>query len=128
MFFRQIPLFVVSLSILIATNAWAQHIAPSALLTIDQNRATVVERIVGEWGDRLTASNAGINSAQLREILSGLRSDHLLAASLAGNMAGLRNVVAGALVHTDAAVSPGLLHAKSLVDTGDGLVYTAIVP
>ena len=36
---------------LIAGNAWAQHIVPSALLTIDQNRATVIERIVGEWGD-----------------------------------------------------------------------------
>src|SRR6266567_2919223 len=111
-----------------AVSAQAQRIVPSALLTIDQNRATVVERIVGEWGDRLTASNAGINSAQLREILSGLRADHLLAASLAGSMEGLRDVVSGALVHTDAAVSSALMHAKSLGDTGDDLVYTPIVP
>ena len=106
----------------------AQHIAPSALLTIDQNRSTVIDRIVGEWGDRLAITNAGINSAQLRELLSGLRADHLLAASLAGNMEGLRNVVAGALVHTDAAVSPALMHTKSLGDTGDDLVYTPVVP
>src|SRR2546427_3302888 len=43
-------------------------------------------------------------------------------------MEGLRNVVAGALVHTDAAVSPALMHTKSLGDTGDDLVYTPIVP
>jgi hypothetical protein len=97
-------------------------------LTIDQNRSTVVDRIVGEWGDRLAASNAGINSAQLREILSGLRADHLLAASLAGNVEGLRNVVAGALVHADAAISPALMHTKALGDTGDDLVYIPIVP
>ncbi len=111
-----------------AVSAQAQRIVPSALLTIDQNRATVVERIVGEWGDRLTASNAGINAAQLREILSGLRADHLLAASLAGSMEGLRDVVSGALVHTDAAVSPALMHTKALGDTGDDLVYTPVVP
>src|SRR6266567_1730106 len=111
-----------------AVSAQAQRIVPSALLTIDQNRATVVERIVGEWGDRLTASNAGINAAQLREILSGLRADHLRAASLAGSMEGLRDVVSGALVHTDAAVSPTLMHTKSLGDTSDDLVYTPVVP
>src|SRR6266446_6573640 len=33
---------------------------PNALLAIDQNRATVVDRIVREWGDALTWSNAGI--------------------------------------------------------------------
>ncbi len=125
---RQILSLAVSTVILIATSASAQHVVPNALLTIDQNRPTVVERIVGEWGERLTASNAGINSTQLREILSGLRADHLLAASLAGNVEGLRNVVAGALVHADAAVSPALRHTKSLGDTGDDLTYTPIVP
>src|SRR5439155_750755 len=34
------------------------RIQPSALLSIDQNRSTVVDRIVGEWGDRLAASSA----------------------------------------------------------------------
>jgi hypothetical protein len=108
-------------------NAMAQHIAPSALLTIDQNRATVVERIVDEWGDRLARSNAG-SAAQLRQILSGLRSDHLQAASLAGSVEGLRDVVSGAPVPTDAAVSPTLMHTKSLVDIADDLVYTPVVP
>jgi Chaperone of endosialidase len=124
---RTILIAVVTLG-LIADNALAQHIAPSALLTIDQNRATVVERIVGEWGDRLASSNVGIASAQLRQILSGLRSDHLLAASLAGSVEGLRDVVSGALVRTDVAVSRSLVHTKSLGDTTDDLVYTPVVP
>src|SRR6266705_3244298 len=72
---RHVATFSVTLLSLIAGNASAQHIAPSALLTIDQNRATVVDRIVNQWGDRLASSNAGVTSKQLREILSGLRAD-----------------------------------------------------
>ena len=113
---------------LIAGNALAQHVVPSALLTIDQHRATVVERIVGEWGDRLASSNAGISAPHLRQILSSLRSDHLLAASLAGSIEGLRDVVSAALVHTDAKISPTLMHTKSLGDARDDLVYTPVVP
>ncbi len=112
----------------VAGEATAQHVVPSALLTIDQNRATVVERIVGEWSARLATSNAGITPAQLRQILSGLRSDHLLAASLAGSVEGLRDVVSGALVRRDAKISPTLKHTKSLGDTTDDLVYTPVVP
>jgi hypothetical protein len=126
---RRIVLTITAVACgLIASAAMAQHVIPSALLTIDQNRATVVERIVGEWGSRLSTSNAGISAAQLREILTGLRSDHLLAASLAGSIEGLRDVVSGALVRTDVAVSPKLIHTKSLGDTTDDLVYTPVVP
>ncbi|MEO8740312.1 MAG: hypothetical protein ABI537_11505, partial [Casimicrobiaceae bacterium] len=64
----------------VADASAAQQIAPNAFLTIDQNRPTVIERIVGEWGDRLASSSAGITPAQLREILGGLRADALLAA------------------------------------------------
>src|SRR5207253_4616308 len=128
MFLRRTLTLMVVTAALIASAASAQHIVPSALLTLDQNRATVVERIVGEWGERLARSNAGISAPQLREILSGLRSDHLLAASLAGSVEGLRDVVSGALVRVDAAVSPTLMHTKSLGDTTDDLVYTPVVP
>jgi hypothetical protein len=100
--------------------------APSPLLVIDQNRASVVERIVAEWGEALR-SNAGIDAVQLRSMLTGLRADHLLAASLAGNLEGLRNVIASALV-SDAAVNPSLLQTKVLGDTGGDLVYTPITP
>ena len=36
--------------------------APNALLTIDQHRSTVVERVVGEWGPELAAGSAGITA------------------------------------------------------------------
>src|SRR5438874_872513 len=125
---RPITTLVVILATLIAFAASAQHIVPSALLTLDQNRATVVERIVGEWGERLARSNAGVSTPQLREILSGLRSDHLLAASLAGSVEGLRDVVSAALVRSDVAVATGLMHTKALGDTTFDLVYTPVVP
>jgi hypothetical protein len=70
---------------------------PSVLLTIDQNRTPVVDRIVGEWGATLSRSTAGISSAQLHTLLMGLRADHLLAASLAGSSSGLRDVLANSL-------------------------------
>ena len=34
----------------------------SPLLAIDQNRVTVVERIVAEWGEALSRSDAGMGS------------------------------------------------------------------
>jgi Chaperone of endosialidase len=125
---RTIVMITAATLVLIGNDISAQHIAPNALLTIDQNRATVIERIVGEWGDPLAQSNAGISAAQLRQILSGLRSDHLLAASLAGSVEGLRDVVSAALVRTDASVPSTRMHTKSLGDTTDDLVYTPVVP
>jgi hypothetical protein len=100
---------------------------PSPLLAIDQNRATVIDRIVGEWGAALTQSGAGIDAAQLREMLMGMRADQLLAASLAGSLEGLRNVVAAALV-TDAEARPSLLQAKALGDASQDVVYVPVTP
>src|SRR4051812_31295442 len=60
----------------------------SPLLAIDRNRATVVERIVVQWGDALANAGTGISAEQLREMLLGMRADHLFAASLAGNLEG----------------------------------------
>src|SRR2546429_2575795 len=68
--------------------------APSPLLAIDQHRTTVVERIDSQWGEALAYSGAGVSRPQLREMLMGLRADHLLAASLAGSLTGLRDVLA----------------------------------
>src|SRR5260221_9831453 len=108
------------------TNA-ADGIVPNALLTIDQNRSTVIERIVVEWGDRLASSSAGIPPAQLREILSGLRADALLAASLAGSLDGLRDVVATAMTSTTP-LKPGRVSPMAIGNVNDDLVYTPITP
>ena len=115
---------------LVGTIAEAQQVMPlrvnpNALLAIDQNRATVVDRIVANWGDALVQSGAGLNQDQLREVLNGLRADHLLAASLAGTLTGLRDVLANALTTT---APPGRVQAKALGDSNDDLVYTPVVP
>ena len=99
----------------------------SALLAIDQNRTTVIDRIVTQWGGSLAQSSAALPAEQLRTLLSGLRADHLLAASLAGNLDGLRNAISTAVTST-AVVSPSLLHTKALGDANDDLVYTPINP
>ncbi len=127
MFLQRIVL-VPALVMLSIVNANAiDRVVPSALLTIDQNRSTVIERIVAEWGDRLAASNAAIGAEQLREILAGLRADALLAASLAGSLDGLRDVVANALTSTSP-VKPGRVSAMALGDLNADLTYTPITP
>ena len=100
---------------------------PSPLLAIDQNRVTVVDRVVGEWGDALTGSRAGIDAEQLRLLLMAMRADQLLAASLAGSLDGLRNVVSAALV-SDTPVSSALMQAKALGDGNQDLVYVPVTP
>src|SRR6187431_1637326 len=70
--------------------------SPSALLTIDQNRNVLVDRVVTAYGAQLAASGAGIGQEQLREMLMSLRADHLLAASLAGSLSDLREVLGNA--------------------------------
>ena len=83
---------------LVATPAVAIELgAPSPLLAIDRNRATVVDRIVNQWGPSLATLVGGVAPAQLREMLQAMRSDQLLAASLAGSLEGLRRTLAGSL-------------------------------
>jgi hypothetical protein len=105
----------------------ASRVTPSSLLVIDQNRSTVVERIVNEWGDRLAISGAQVTRAQLREMLFAMRADQLLAASLAGSITGLRDVLAHAVGGATAG-TPRLTPVKALGDGGDDLVYTPINP
>ena len=115
---------VVAVVLLVWINvSTAQTNHPSPLLAIDQHRATVVERVMVEWGDKLAASGAGVTHEQLREMLFAMRADQLLAASLAGSISGLRDVLAHALT-ASAAVKPGLLQTKALGDLTDDLVYT----
>jgi hypothetical protein len=108
-------------------GAALQRAAPSPLLSIDQNRRTVIDRIVKEWGGELVKANAGIDADQLRELLGAMRADQLLAASLVGSLNGLRDVVAAAIVGT-AAVKPTLLQVRALGDPAADLVYTPVSP
>src|SRR5881394_2227978 len=91
---------------------------PDTLLAIDSNRATVIDRIVGRWGTGLENSGAGISAANLRTMLERLRADKLLAASLAGSLSGLRDVLSNALPSKTSEKVP----TKALGDAGDDVV------
>ena len=121
-------------SLAITVNAYAAgpsltppRVAPSPLFAIDQNRTTVVDRVVREWEDKLWATGAGVNREQLREMLFAMRADQLLAASLAGSINGLRDVLASALT-APTTPKPSVLQVKALGDAADDVVYTPVTP
>jgi hypothetical protein len=102
-------------------------IGPDPLLAIDQNRVTVVNRVVESWSEPLARSTAGLTREQLREMLAALRADHLMAASLAGSLEGLRDVLARSMVG-ESSVAAGRARGKALGDPDADLTYTPVVP
>ena len=98
----------------------ASNVKPDSLLAVDMNRATVIEGIVYTWGPALQQSG-GVSSDALREMLQKLRADHLLAASVAGSLTGLLDVLTGALPTS----KQGVL-AKA--DVGPESIYTPVTP
>src|SRR4051794_2947236 len=112
---------------LVATPLLAQTKA-DALLSIDEHRGTVIDRIMREAGDAVVRANAEFDAAQLRDMLNGLRADQLLAASLAGTGEGLRDVLAKAMLSADGAVSRALVPTKALGDTAADVTYTPVTP
>ena len=97
------------------------------LLAIDQHRAGVVERIVDTWSAPLAYSDAHVTIGELRERLQALRADHLFAASLAGTLDSVREIIGAD--HILAATSkPDALQAKALGDSGDDVAYTPVTP
>jgi len=109
----------------IASAAAELRAVPSPLLAVDQNRATVVERIVSEWGPAFAEANTGLSVDLLRSLLTGMRADYLLAASVVGSLDGLRNVVASSLSASSARANAD---AKALGDATDDVVYTPVAP
>jgi hypothetical protein len=61
-------------------------------------------------------------------MLSAMRADRLLAASLAGSLSGLHTVVTQALPTAAPAGTPGRVHIQALGSTTQDLVYTPINP
>jgi hypothetical protein len=102
-------------------------VRPDSLLAIDRNRTTVVDRVVEAWGEPLARSPAGITPAQLREMLDALRADHLMAASLAGSLEGLRDVLARSMAGA-APIVTGRGRGKAMGDLEADLTYTPVVP
>jgi len=101
----------------------------SVLLAIDQNRGTIVDRIVNEWGDRLVAAGAGLGRDQLKQMLLAMRADQLLAASLAGSLDGLKSIVAASTAATGKArIAAAGVGPDGLGSANSDLVYTPVTP
>jgi hypothetical protein len=96
---------------------------PDALLQIDLNRSSVVEKIVENWKGELPA--AQIDS--FRSKLSALRADQLLAANVSGSFDGVLEVVNRQEL-TLLARQEASDQSKALGDTTQDLVYTPITP
>jgi hypothetical protein len=100
-------------------------VKPDTLLAVDSNRATVIDGVVATWGAELEKSG-GITRDNLKTMLEGLRADKLLAASLAGSLSGLHDVLSSALPAESKAAEK--VPTKALGDTSSDVVYTPVVP
>jgi hypothetical protein len=120
-----------------SASATTVSMRPDALLQIDQNRASVVDKIVESWKGEIPAAQIG----SFRSKLSALRADQLLAANLSGSFDGVLELVNRAelavqgsnglstspasTVHANAVNKE---RAKALGDTNRDLVYTPVTP
>ena len=121
----RLALLVSSISLLSDTCVAQPLRAPDALLAIDHQRASVVERVVAQWGSTLAKSSDYVSIDDLRARLMSLRADQLFAATLAGTEDGLREVIGFA----GAKASPTpTTRTKVLGDTTSDVVYTPVTP
>jgi hypothetical protein len=95
---------------------------PSALLSIDQHRPVVIERIVEVFRPAFGPGQ----EATVREALAGMRADRLLAASLAPNLDGLLAVMKSAESPSTIVLAKPV--GKALGDVGADVVYTPVTP
>jgi hypothetical protein len=117
---------VFALLSLFGADALAQSVGSAdALLAVDQQRASVVERIVTAWAPTFAKSSDPVGIDDLRVRLMSLRADRLFAASLAGTEDGLREVTGFATAKPSMAP---LAHTKALGDSASDLLYTPVTP
>jgi hypothetical protein len=95
------------------------------LLTIDEIRLGVGDRIVRGWGRLRAQSSAGMAPKQLREMLAALRDDEVLAASLAGSLEGLRDILARSMAG-GSVVATGRVRDNALGDRNADVHHTPI--
>ncbi len=92
----------------------------SALLAVDQNRASIIDTVVNQWRTELASASDGkgleAQIAELRASLSSLRADQLLAASNARTLPGLKYLFAAA----DAAQATALASDKATEKASQG--------
>ena len=117
----------VSIGLTLAGGATAQD-AAHPLLILEQHRASIVQRIANEWAAELESlpGERRMSREQFAEALWMLRSDRLLAASLAGSVSTIGTLLADGRAERDASTRRAA--AKSLGDVTASLVYTPINP
>src|SRR5512139_2684847 len=105
-----------------ASPVLGAEVRPDPLLSIDQNRPVVIERIVEVFRPAFGPGQ----EATVRQALAGMRADALLAASLAPSLDGLLAVLKSA--ETASAVVLAQPVGKALGDVGKDVVYTPVTP
>ena len=98
------------------------ELRPDPLLSIDQNRPVVIERIVEVFRPVFGPGQ----EATVRQALGGMRADHLLAASLAPSLDGLLAVLKNAEMASSVVLAKPV--GKALGDIGNDVVYTPVTP
>jgi hypothetical protein len=98
------------------------EVRPDPLLSIDQNRSVVIERIVEVFRPGFGPGQ----EATVREALAGMRADRLLAASLAPSLDGLLAVMKSAESASSVVLAKPV--GKVLGDVGADVVYTPVTP
>ena len=98
------------------------EVRPDPLLSIDQSRPAVIERIVEVFRPAFGPGQ----EATVRAALEGLRADHLLVASLAPSLDGLLAVLKS--VETASSVVLAKPVGKALGDVAKDVVYTPVTP
>lgn len=117
----------------VETTETSLNVAPSPLLAVEQNRASIVERIISAWRAGLAQSYGDATpdkEAQLRAALMGLRADRLLSASLVGTLDGLAKALdandkSGLQATTQ---KMGGVIEKQLGDATQDLLFTPVTP
>jgi hypothetical protein len=114
---------------ILSFSSTASATRADALLQIDLNRTSVIEKIVESWKGEIPAAQIG----SFRRKLTGLRADRLLAANLSGSFDGVlevvdRSEVAERNLSAIALNTAGADSAKSLGELDRDLAYTPITP
>ena len=110
--------------------ASAQDSSRYPLLTIEQNRASIVKRIVDDWSSGLATlpNNRGRSADELALQLTGLRADRLLAASLAGRFDTVERVIAESQAETGRVENGAKAPSKVIGDVAADFTYTPLTP
>lgn len=96
------------------------------LLSVDINRAEIVGRVLTKWQTEISIEQRD----SLKQKLTGLRADRLLAASIVGSFDGVLEILFGQEKNNGVrgATVSGVEASKALGDADKDLVYTPVAP